>query len=52
MGLKIKDSRQLQDEYLEIVSKRLNDLGLEIPNDVKPDYDMRVGYQLEEAATV
>lgn len=43
-GLKIKTSQQLQDEYMEIVTKRLLELGLEIPKDVKADYDMRFGY--------
>ncbi len=49
MGLKIKDSRQLQAEYLEIVEKRLAELGLELPAGIEPDYEMRVGYELEEA---
>jgi ring-1,2-phenylacetyl-CoA epoxidase subunit PaaA len=49
MGLKLKDSRQLQAEYLEIVSKRLAELGLEMPTGIEPDYDMRVGYEFEEA---
>lgn len=43
-GLKLKTSQQLQDEYLEIVSKRLAELGLELPNDVSADYEMRFGY--------
>jgi ring-1,2-phenylacetyl-CoA epoxidase subunit PaaA len=43
-GLKIKTSQQLQEEYLEIVSTRLNELGLTMPDDVNPDYDMRFGY--------
>lgn len=43
-GLKIKTSKQLQEEYLEIVSNRLAELGLTMPADVKPDYDMRFGY--------
>lgn len=46
-GLKIKTSQQLQDEYLEIVSTRLNELGLKMPVDVNPDYEMRFGYSLE-----
>jgi ring-1,2-phenylacetyl-CoA epoxidase subunit PaaA len=44
MGLKIKSAQELQDEYREIVSKRLADIGLELPSNVQPDYDMRVGY--------
>lgn len=43
-GLKIKTSQQLQEEYLEIVSTRLNELGLTMPTDVSADYDMRFGY--------
>lgn len=43
-GLKLKTSQQLQDEYMEIVSKRLLELGLELPKDVSADYDMRFGY--------
>lgn len=48
-GLKLKKSDELQEEYLEIVSARLNELGLDIPSDIQPDYDMRFGYA-EEAA--
>jgi ring-1,2-phenylacetyl-CoA epoxidase subunit PaaA len=44
MGLKIKTSQQLQEEYLEIVSDRLKELGLQMPDKIEPDYDMRVGY--------
>lgn len=47
-GLKLKTARELQDEYMEIVSKRLCELGLEMPEGIKPDYDMRVGYQIDE----
>ncbi len=47
MGLKTKSSQQLQDEYREIVSKRLSELGLVMPEHIEPDYDMRVGYQIE-----
>lgn len=43
-GLKIKSAEQVQAEYLEILSKRLNELGLKMPTGVKPDYDMRFGY--------
>ena len=50
MGLKVKSSAQLQEEYLQIVAKRLAEIGLEMPPNVKPDYDMRVGYQIEESA--
>lgn len=43
-GLKVKTPEQLQEEYLEIVSNRLNELGLEMPTNIEPDYDMRFGY--------
>lgn len=43
-GLKLKKSEDLQQEYLEIVSDRLKDIGLEMPSNVTPDYDMRFGY--------
>jgi len=49
MGLKLKTAQELQDEYLEIVSKRIADIGLELPVNVKPDYEMRVGYCVDEA---
>ncbi|HEY9788671.1 MAG TPA: Phenylacetic acid catabolic protein [Candidatus Obscuribacterales bacterium] len=43
-GLKIKTSQQLQEEYMDIVAKRLQELGLEMPSNVEADYDMRFGY--------
>lgn len=43
-GLKVKKSQEVQNEYLEIVADRLGELGLEMPSNVKPDYDMRFGY--------
>lgn len=43
-GLKLKTSQQLQEEYMEIVSSRLKELGLEIPTNVVPDYEMQFGY--------
>ena len=52
MGLKIKRSQELQGEYMDIVSKRLNELGLEIPSDVQADYDMRFGYEIEQKSPV
>lgn len=51
MGLKLKTSDQLQDEYLEIVSKRLSVLGLEMPASVEPDYEMRFGYGIDDVQT-
>lgn len=50
-GLKTKTSTVLQEEYRKIVSQRLKELGLEMPSNVQPDYDMRVGYQLESLST-
>lgn len=47
MGLKVKTSQQIQDEYLEIVAERLKELDLEMPENVEPDYDMRMGYSSE-----
>ncbi len=43
MGLKVKKAQQLQEEYRDIISQRVAELGLEIPASVQPDYDMRVG---------
>lgn len=43
-GLKIKTAQQLQDEYLQILEHRILELGLTLPKDIEPDYDMRVGY--------
>jgi ring-1,2-phenylacetyl-CoA epoxidase subunit PaaA len=44
LGLKIKTAEQVQSEYMDIVSARLKDLELDLPSDVEPNYDMRVGY--------
>ncbi len=46
-GLKCKTSQELQEEYMEIVSERLKELGLEIPANIGADYDMRFGYAQE-----
>lgn len=48
-GLKIKTPEQLQGEYLEILKGRLDELGLEMPRDVQPDYDMQFGYSLQKS---
>ncbi len=48
MGLKIKTSKELQDEYMEIVSKRITEIGLELPSNIQPDYEMRFGYCADE----
>lgn len=47
-GLKVKKPEELQAEYLELLESRLKEVGLEMPADVEPDYDMRVGYGAEE----
>lgn len=47
MGLKIKTSQQLQDEYMDILSSRLHEIGLRLPEGVEADYDMRFGYASE-----
>jgi ring-1,2-phenylacetyl-CoA epoxidase subunit PaaA len=46
MGLKVRTALQVQEEYMDIVSKRLNELGLQVPEGIEPDYDMRIGYSL------
>ena len=49
MGLKLKTAQELQDEYLEIVSKRIAEIGLDLPSNIQPDYEMRVGYCADES---
>ncbi|GGK68723.1 Phenylacetic acid catabolic protein [Amphritea balenae] len=46
-GLKIKTPEQLQEEYLELLTDRLGDIGFEVPQGVEADYDMRIGYGVE-----
>jgi ring-1,2-phenylacetyl-CoA epoxidase subunit PaaA len=48
-GLKVKRPEALQAEYLALLSDRLGQVGLEMPEGVEADYDMRVGYQLDAA---
>lgn len=48
MGLKVKRAQELQNEYMEIVSKRLAELGLEIPSNLEANYDMSFGYNERE----
>lgn len=50
-GLKLKTSQQLQDEYMEIVTDRLKQLGLQLPECVEPNYDMRFGYGAEQTVS-
>lgn len=44
LGLKLKSAETLKHEYMELVAVRLEDLGLQVPSAVEPDYDMRAGY--------
>lgn len=46
-GLKVKRAQEVQDEYLEIVSGRFKELGLEMPQNLEPDYEMRMGYAVD-----
>jgi len=48
-GIKVKKPEELQAEYLELLEDRLGQVGLEMPQGVEADYDMRVGYELEVA---
>ena len=50
-GLKVKSSQEIQDEYMEIVADRLKEIGLDMPSNVEPDYDMRFGYAESEEKT-
>jgi ring-1,2-phenylacetyl-CoA epoxidase subunit PaaA len=50
-GLKIKKPEELQAEYLELLESRLKEVGLIMPTGVEPDYEMRVGYEVDEPAT-
>ncbi|MBZ0185047.1 MAG: phenylacetate-CoA oxygenase subunit PaaI [Candidatus Obscuribacterales bacterium] len=50
-GLKLKKAQEVQDEYMEIVTARLKELALEIPENVEPDYDMRFGYAESQKET-
>jgi len=47
-GIKVKKPEELQVEYLELLESRLKEVGLEMPQGVEADYDMRVGYEAEE----
>lgn len=49
-GLKVKKPEELQAEYLELLESRLKEVGLEVPKGVEPDYDMRVGYNVDVPA--
>ncbi len=46
LGLKVRTASEIQDEYLSILTDRLNELNLELTSNIEPDYDMKVGYDL------
>lgn len=48
-GLKVTRPEELQAEYMELLTDRLGQVGLDLPRGVEPDYDMRMGY--DSAAT-
>jgi ring-1,2-phenylacetyl-CoA epoxidase subunit PaaA len=48
-GLKIKTAQQVQDEYMEIIKKRFEEIGLVVPDGITPDYEMRVGYGADDS---
>lgn len=47
LGLKTKSAAEVQEEYMEIITQRLGELKLDVPQNVEPDYEMRVGYNPE-----
>lgn len=49
MGLKILRPEEGQAEYLELARKRITEAGLEFVEGVQADYDMRMGYAMEDA---
>ncbi|MCK7471760.1 MAG: hypothetical protein MZU95_14025 [Desulfomicrobium escambiense] len=49
-GLKTKKPEELQAEYLQLLDSRLKEVGLEMPRQVEPDYDMRMGYEADESS--
>ncbi|WP_454875274.1 Phenylacetic acid catabolic protein [Paraburkholderia xenovorans] len=49
MGLKILRPEEAQVQYLELLRTRLKDSGLEWVDSVEPDYDMRIGYAMDDA---
>jgi len=52
-GIKTRRPEELQTEYLELLESRLKECGLELPQGVEADYDMRVGYEAaDEVAAV
>lgn len=49
-GLKVRKPEELQAEYMDLLEGRLKECGLEVPEGVEPDYEMRMGYEAGEAA--
>lgn len=49
VGLKILRPEECQEQYLELVKQRIEDVGLEYVEDVEPDYDQRFGYAMDDA---
>lgn len=49
-GIKVRTPEELQAEYLELLESRLKEVGLEMPTNVEPDYDMRMGYEAGDAS--
>lgn len=48
-GLKVRTPEELRAEYLELLESRLKEVGLEMPQGIEADYDMRMGYDAGEA---
>lgn len=48
MGLKPLRPEQCREAYIDMVSKRLEGLGMYFPMDVEADYEQRVGYAMDD----
>ncbi len=44
LGLKPRDPDDLRQEYLELLESKLTELGLELPKNVEPNFEMQLGY--------
>lgn len=51
-GIKVRTPEELQTEYLELMEDRLKQVDLVMPTDVEADYEMRVGYDMDEITDV
>ncbi|MGD9941983.1 MAG: Phenylacetic acid catabolic protein [Burkholderiaceae bacterium] len=49
MGLKVDRPEDTQAQYLELARKRIIEAGLQWVDGVQADYDMRIGYAIDEA---